>query len=91
MAKLLIWYATHDGQTRKILEHMVSHVPGYEVEWRPLAEEPSRNLTEYERVLVAASIRYGHFPKLLAQRVMQHASELARAEAAFIAVCLTAR
>ena len=32
MAKLLIWYATHDGQTRKILERMVSHVPGYEVE-----------------------------------------------------------
>ena len=38
MANLLIWYATHDGQTRKILERMVSHVPGYEVEWRQLAE-----------------------------------------------------
>ena len=91
MANLLIWYATHDGQTRKILERMVSHVPGYEVEWRQLAEEPSRNLAEYERVLVAASIRYGHFPKLLTQRARQYAAELSQAEAAFIAVCLTAR
>ena len=91
MAKLLIWYATHDGQTRKILERMVSHVPGYEVEWRQLAEEPSQNLAEYARVLVAASVRYGHFPKLLTQRVRQRVQDLAGCEAAFIAVCLTAR
>ncbi len=91
MAGLLVWYATHEGQTRKILEHMVRHVPGYDVEWRLLAEEPSRNLAEYDRVLVAASIRYGHFPKLLTQRVRQRAGELTRCDAAFVAVCLTAR
>ena len=48
VAKLLVWYATHDGQTRKILEHMVRHVPGYDVEWRLLDEEPIRDLSEYE-------------------------------------------
>ncbi len=91
VAKLLVWYATHDGQTRKILEHMVRHVPGYDVEWRLLDEEPTRDLSEYERVVVAASIRYGHFPKILMRRARQRATELTQCEAAFVAVCLTAR
>ena len=31
MAKLLIWYATNDGQTRKNLERIECHVQGYKV------------------------------------------------------------
>ena len=91
MAKLLVWYATHEGQTRKILERMVSSYPCYDVEWCRLDAEPSVALSMYDKVLVGASIRYGHFPKVLDQQVKQHAAELAACHAAFIGVCLTAR
>lgn len=91
MAKLLVWYATHEGQTRKILERIVSPYADYDVEWCCLDAEPSATLSVYDKVLVGASIRYGHFPKALDQQVKRHAAELARCHAAFIGVCLTAR
>lgn len=91
MAKLLVWYATHEGQTRKILERMVSLYPGYDVEWCRLDVEPRAALSMYDKVLVGASIRYGHFPKVLDLQVQRHAAELATCHAAFIGVCLTAR
>jgi menaquinone-dependent protoporphyrinogen oxidase len=91
MAKLLVWYATHEGQTRKILERIVTHNDGCEVEWCLLEEEPSFPLTQYDRILIGASIRYGHFPKALSRMVKHRAEELTTKDAAFIGVCLTAR
>ncbi len=91
MAKLLVWYATHEGQTRKILERMVSLFPEIDAEWCRLEDEPRHALPTYDKVLMGASIRYGHFPKALDQQVKRHAAELARCHAAFIGVCLTAR
>ncbi len=91
MASLLVLYATHDGQTRKIIEHMVNRTDDWQVEWVQLGGVPSRALREYRKILVGASIRYGHFPKVLDQLVEQHGQELNRLDAAFIGVCLTAR
>jgi len=91
MAKLLVWYATHEGQTRKILERIVSQFPEIDAEWCCLEDEPSHALPTYDKVLVGASIRYGHFPKVLDIQVKRHVAELATSHAAFIGVCLTAR
>lgn len=91
MASLLVLYATHEGQTRRIIEHMVSQVTDWHVEWVRLGEEPSRPLGEYRKILVGASIRYGHFPKALDRLVQQYAAELNQLDAAFVGVCLTAR
>lgn len=88
---LLVWYATHEGQTRKIAEYICQQAQGYVVEWCLLNETPSRPLEQYDRVLVAASIRYGHFPAVLRRQVSVHHESLTRAQAAFIGVCLTAR
>lgn len=91
MAKLLVWYATHEGQTLKILERMVSLFPELDVEWCRLEDDPRGELAIYDKVLVGASIRYGHFPKALDFQVKRHAAELAKCHAAFMGVCLTAR
>ena len=91
MERILICYATHEGQTRKILEHMMVHAKESDIEWCKLGEEPSLPLGDYKKVLLGASIRYGHFPKALTLWVAKHKEELARVGAGFIGVCLTAR
>lgn len=91
MASLLVLYATHEGQTRKIIEHMVNLADEWHVEWVQLGEEPSRPLSEYRKILVGASIRYGHFPKALDRLVKEYGQELNQLDAAFVGVCLTAR
>ena len=91
MAKLLVWYATHEGQTRKILERMVSSYPGYDVEWCRLDAEPSVALSMYDKVLVGASIRYGVFQPALHRFVKKHTAILNKLPGAFYSVNLVAR
>ena len=87
MERILICYATHEGQTRKILERMMVHAKESDIEWCKLGEEPSLPLGDYKKVLLGASIRYGHFPKALTLWVAKHKEELARVGAGFIGVC----
>ncbi len=91
MASLLVLYASHEGQTRKILGHMVSQAAHWQVEWVELGDEPSRPLVEYDKILIGASIRYGHFPKALDHLVKHRGAQLNQLDAAFIGICLTAR
>ncbi len=88
---LLVWYSSYEGQTRKIAEYICNQEPDYRVDWCRLDETPEAALDSYDRILVAASIRYGHFPSALRNQVRHHFKALASSEAAFIAVCLTAR
>lgn len=91
MSQILFWYASHHGQTRKILEHMGRMVPQAQIEWCLLSEMPSRPLVEYDHVLLAAPIRYGYFPASLRQVVREHHAVLRQVQAGFVGVCLTAR
>lgn len=91
MRRVLFWYVSHHGQTHKILEHMANQLADVQIEWCLLSATPSLPITDYDRVLLAAPIRYGHFPAVLRQVVRQHQISLTQRQAGFIGVCLTAR
>ncbi len=91
MATLLVLYSSHEGQTRKIIEAMLRRAPHYQVEWCDLHGYPKKNLSKYDKVLMGASIRYGHFHPTLMAFIHAHKEQLVLADAAFFGVNLTAR
>ncbi|BFU60865.1 MULTISPECIES: menaquinone-dependent protoporphyrinogen IX dehydrogenase [Rodentibacter] len=86
--KTLILYLSHDGQTKKISEFLTAHLNG-EVVLEPLRED--YDIQGFERVIIGASIRYGHFNKSLDRFVVRNRSHLERKSAVFFGVNLTAR
>ena len=86
--KTLILYSSHDGQTQKIAEFIAARLTG-EVQVQALSAHS--DLTHFDRVLIGASIRYGHFNKQLDQFVQQNERALSQKTAAFFGVNLTAR
>ena len=86
--KTLILYSSHDGQTKKIAEFMVQYLEG-EIVVSPLTEE--LDLQFFDRVIIGASIRYGHFNKQLYHFVERHHELLNTKSAVFFGVNLTAR
>ncbi|MCP5821373.1 menaquinone-dependent protoporphyrinogen IX dehydrogenase, partial [Klebsiella pneumoniae] len=58
----LLLYSGHDGQTKKIITEIALHLrkAGAECDVRSLQDNQPLNLAPYEKVLVGASIRYGH-------------------------------
>ncbi|MDW6091380.1 menaquinone-dependent protoporphyrinogen IX dehydrogenase [Vibrio rhizosphaerae] len=91
MKKILCLYSTREGQTKKIVEHIVAQLDGYESEFVDLHLHPKLNLALYDKVLIGASIRYGRLHQSLYQFIDHHARQLDEANAAFICVNLTAR
>ncbi len=89
--RILVLYSSREGQTRKIVDAMLSYVPGWQADLYNLHENPIVDMVSYDKVLIAASIRYGHFHSSLNKFVEQHASALKEKDAAFIAVNLVAR
>lgn len=89
----LLLHSSTDGQTKKIVLKMAEQLRslGRECDIRDLNAEQSFNLAAYDKVLVGASIRYGHFNKKLQRFVASHQSQLNSMKSAFFAVNLTAR
>ncbi|OOE84205.1 menaquinone-dependent protoporphyrinogen IX dehydrogenase [Salinivibrio sharmensis] len=92
MQKVLLLHSSREGQTKKIL-HFIEKQLGTsaQCEVKDIHQLPSVDLTKYDRVLIGASIRYGHFNKKLYQFIDAHAEQLKAAKAAFFSVNLTAR
>ena len=86
--KTLILYSSRDGQTKKIAEFMAQYLEG-EVVVSLLTEE--LDLPFFDRVIIGASIRYGHFNKQLYHFVERHHELLNAKSAVFFGVNLTAR
>lgn len=86
--KTLILYSSHDGQTKKIAQFIASKLSD-EVEVLPLTE--NIDITHATRIIIGASIRYGHFNKTLDKFVEKHTALLDQKQTAFFAVNLTAR
>lgn len=86
--KTLILYSSHDGQTKKISEFLTAHLDG-EVVVDALRED--YDLHDFDRVIIGASIRYGHFNKMLDRFVARNRLHLEQKSAAFFGVNLTAR
>jgi len=91
MKPLLIVYATREGQTRRIAEHVAA-----EVRTRGRAAEvidardvrPSVELTKYSAVIVAASVHAGKHEREMVAFVRAHRHGLERMPTAFLSVSL---
>ncbi|EMY0058300.1 menaquinone-dependent protoporphyrinogen IX dehydrogenase [Providencia rettgeri] len=89
----LLLHSSTNGQTKKIILKMAEQLRtlGRECDIRDLNTEQSLNLAAYDKVLVGASIRYGHFNKKLLRFATTHQNQLNSMNTAFFAVNLTAR
>ena len=86
--KTLILYSSHDGQTKKIAEFLATLVKGF-VQVQPL--QLGIDISDFDRVIIGASIRYGHFNKMLYQFIEKNVELLQERQNAFFGVNLTAR
>jgi len=90
--KALILFSSRDGQTREIAFYIANQLKEVrecdvfniqlinEIDW-----------AQYDRVLIGASIRYGHFHPAVAKFVKTHLNALQQRSSGFFSVNLTAR
>ncbi|MFQ1022849.1 menaquinone-dependent protoporphyrinogen IX dehydrogenase [Avibacterium paragallinarum] len=84
--KILILYSSYDGQSKKIAE-----VLGTVLQAQVEALDDNLSLTEFDCIVIGASIRYGHFNKRLYKFIEKHTALLNQKRTAFFGVNLTAR
>ncbi len=90
--RLLVAFASHDGQTRRIAAHIAAQMPDWHIDMCNLREQPLPDPATYDRVLVALGIRFGHFPPVAVKALLQQAGALRQhPDAALVGVCLAAR
>ena len=93
MPRILLLYATTEGQTGRIAERIAHTLRerGHSVEMLPAeTARPDLNPAAYDGVMVGASIHYGHHPAYLHKLIRRHGSALAKRPCAFFSVSLSA-
>jgi menaquinone-dependent protoporphyrinogen oxidase len=94
MAKLAIIYATSEGQTRKIAEHIagVARGHGHTVEVVDVKQVPKGFALEvFDAAIIGASIHAGQYPAAIVDFCQRQRPYLSRTPSAFYTVCLTAK
>jgi len=93
MPRILLLYATTEGQTARIAERIARTLRhrGHSVEVLP-ADTARTGLepAAYDAVMVGASIHYGHHPAYLRTLIRRHRDALAARPCAFFSVSLSA-
>ena len=89
-AKTLVLYSSVDGQTLKIIKRIIELVEG-ELEMFNIDLQPEIDFSQYTKVLIGASIRYGNFRKNFVNYINANKTQLDTLPNAFFLVCLTAR
>ena len=89
--KVLYLYSSREGQTKKIIGRIAEQLGHNDAASINLHENPDVNLSDYDKVLIGASIRYGHLNKKLYQFIEANQQQLSEMKAAFFCVNLTAR
>ncbi|WP_034918720.1 MULTISPECIES: menaquinone-dependent protoporphyrinogen IX dehydrogenase [Erwinia] len=90
--KALIIFSSRDGQTREIAAYIASQLKGrQECELVNVLHATHIDWSHYDRVLIGASIRYGHFHPQVTKFIKHHLSELKQRPGGFFSVNLTAR
>ncbi|WP_300004788.1 menaquinone-dependent protoporphyrinogen IX dehydrogenase [uncultured Cedecea sp.] len=91
--KTLILYSTRDGQTREIATRLGAElkVSGLESDILNLHDNASIHWADYDRVVLGASIRYGHFHRSVSAFIQKHLQQLNNLPSAFFSVNLVAR
>lgn len=93
MNSILIAYASTDGQTRRIgerLQHIMA-LQGHTVMLLPLAQADTLDLGGFDKLVIGASIRYGHHQPLVRRFIQRHQALLAQKPSAFFSVNIVAR
>lgn len=94
MARILILFASVDGQTARIATRIAAalEAAGHAVTVRSVdAPEGGRDIEAHDALIVGGSIRYGHFSHSLRRLVRERAAAMASRPNAFFSVCLSAR
>ena len=92
MMKALVLFSSRDGQTREIASYIANLIKKEgECDVFDLHHIGELHWQQYDRVLIGASIRYGHFQPQVDQFVQQHLPELQKRVSGFFSVNLTAR
>ena len=91
--KVGVFYATREGQTRRIAEHLASELRahGVAVDVHDVARLGPVDWTAYSATILAASVHRGHHEKEMLRFVREHRQQLERAKAAFVSVSLSER
>jgi len=91
--KTLILFSTRDGQTREIASYIASELKelGVESDVINLHRNADIGWDNYDRVIIGASIRYGHFHSSVDAFVKKHQKALNSMPSAFFSVNLVAR
>jgi len=92
--KVGVFYATREGQTRRIAEHLAEalRAHGVAVDLHDVARlSGPLDWTSYRAAIVAASVHRGHHEKEMLRFVREHRPQLERATAAFVSVSLSER
>ena len=92
--KVGVFYATREGQTGRIAEHLADalRAHGVAVDVHDVARlRAPLDWTGYSAVIVAASVHRGHHEKEMLHFVREHRPQLERAKAAFVSVSLSER
>lgn len=91
--KTLILFSTRDGQTREIASYIASELKelGVESDVVNLHRNGDIVWNNYDRVVIGASIRYGHFHASVDAFVKKHQQALGAIPSAFFSVNLVAR
>jgi menaquinone-dependent protoporphyrinogen oxidase len=93
MANVLVVYATTEGQTAKIAEHIAAagRSLGHEVTVRHAPDLPDdADLTAFQGVLLGASLHEGRFQRSIVHFIEHHEKLLASRPSAFFGVSLSA-
>lgn len=91
MAKALFLYSSREGQTKKILQYIDQQLTDLDCELVDLHTIQEVDFSQYDRILIGASIRYGHLNKKLYQFIEANLEQLNLHKVAFFCVNLTAR
>ncbi len=91
--RILITYATTDGHTRHICQRLkqVMEGLGRQVTVALLSEAGALDLRDFDRVVIGASIRYGHHQPVVAEFIGRHQAQLESRPSAFFSVNIVAR
>ena len=93
MSRILLLYATTEGQTALIAERIAHTLQdkGHSVNMLPADADPAQlDPAAYDAVIVGASIHYGHHPAYVHQLIRRHRDVLATRPCAFFSVSLSA-
>ncbi len=93
MAKILILYATMEGQTARIAERIGDELRAAAHAVHVAAAREGAELPEvggFDAVIVGASVHYGHHPAYLARALRRQRAALAARPSAFFSVSLSA-